>query len=92
MMKWVRGNEHTHMLLVCVCAQSCLTPWTVAHQAPLSMEFSRQEYWNGLLFPSPGDLPRPGIKPMSPMSPALVGRSFTTVPPGKPHAVRENIN
>ena len=47
-------------------AKSCLTletPWTVAHQAPLSMRFSRQEYWNGLPFPSPGDLPHPGIKP-----------------------------
>ena len=42
------------------------TPWTVAHQAPLSMEFSRQEYWSGLPCPSPGDLPDPGIKPGSP--------------------------
>ena len=41
-------------------------PWTVAYQAPPSMEFSRQEYWSGLLFPSPGDLPDPGIKPRSP--------------------------
>ena len=42
------------------------TPWTVAYQAPLSMGFSRQEYWSGLPFPSPGDLPDPGIKPGSP--------------------------
>ena len=42
------------------------TPWTVAYQAPLSIEFSRQEYWSGLPFPSPGDLPDPGIKPRSP--------------------------
>ena len=42
------------------------TPWTVAHQAPQSMEFFRQEYWSGLPFPSPGDLPNPGIKPGSP--------------------------
>ena len=42
------------------------TPWTVAHQAPLSMGFSRQEYWRVLPFPSPGDLPNPGIEPMSP--------------------------
>ena len=42
------------------------TPWTVAYQDPLSMGFSRQEYWSGLLFPSPGDLPDPGIKPGSP--------------------------
>ena len=50
-------------------AQSCPTlcdPWTVAHQAPLSMGFSRQEYWSGLPFPSPGDLPNPGIEPRSP--------------------------
>ena len=44
----------------------CATPWTVVHQAPLSMEFSRQEYWSGQLFPSPGDLPDPEIKPQSP--------------------------
>ena len=42
------------------------TPWTVAHQAPPSMKFSRQEYWSGLPFPSPGDLPNPGIEPLSP--------------------------
>ena len=50
-------------------AKSCLTlatPWAVAHQAPLSMGFSRQEYWSGLPFPSPGDLPDPGIQPRSP--------------------------
>ena len=57
---------------MCVCAkslQSCLTlcePRTVARQAPLSMRFSRQEYWSGLLCPSPGDLPNPGIEPRSP--------------------------
>ena len=56
-------------------------PWTVAHQAPLSMGFSRQEYWSGLPFPSPGDLPQKGIKPMSP---ALAGRFFTSEPHGKP--------
>ena len=60
------------------------TLWTVAHQAPLSMEFSRQEYWSGLPFPTPGYLPDWGIKPISLMSPALTGRFFTTVPPGKP--------
>ena len=55
--------------------------WTVAHQAPLSMEFPRQEYWNRLPFSSPGDLPDPGIELTSP---ALAGRFFTTEPPGKP--------
>ena len=55
------------------------TPWTIAHQAPLSMEFSRQEYWSGLLFSTPGDLPNPGIKTMSFKSPILVGRFFITL-------------
>ena len=49
------------------CVQLFATPWTVAYQAPQSMGFSRQEYWSGLPFPSPGDLPDPGIKPRSPM-------------------------
>ena len=70
----------------CSVAQSCLfeTPWTVAHQVPLSLEFSRQEYWSELLFPPPGDLRDPGIEPVSPTSPALAGRFFTTELPGKP--------
>ena len=61
-----------------------VTPWTVAHQARLSMGFSRQEFWSGLPYPSPGDLPHPGIKPESPASPGLAGWSFITEPPGKP--------
>ena len=60
------------------------TPWTVALQAPLSMGVSRHEYWSGLPCPPPGDLPNPGIEPMSLVSPALAGGFFTTVPPGKP--------
>jgi len=70
------------------------TPWTVAHQAPLFMGLSRQEYWSGLPFPSAGNLPNPEIKPTFPMSPALAGVLlglvclfvclFTTEPPGKP--------
>ena len=56
-------------------------PWTVAYQASLSMGFSRQEYWSGLPFPSPGDLPDSGIKPGSP---ALEGDALTSEPPGKP--------
>ena len=52
--------------------------WTVAHQAPLSMEFSRQEYWSGLPFPPPGDLPDQEIKPVSLTSPALAEGFFTT--------------
>ena len=68
-------------MCVHVCVQSCLTlqpPWTVPRQAPLSLEFSRQEYWNKLPFPTPGDLPNPGIKTVSLMPPALAGGFFTT--------------
>ena len=57
--------------------------WTVAHLAPLSMGFSRQEYWSGLPYPPAGDLPDPGIKPAFCASPALAGGFFTTVPPVK---------
>ena len=60
------------------------TLWTVAHQDPLSMEFSRQEYWSGLLFPTPGDLLDPGIKLWSLASPALADGFFTTQYPGSP--------
>ena len=55
--------------------------WTAAHQTPLAMVFSKQEYWSGLPSPPPGDLPNPEI---APASPALAGRFFTTEPPGKP--------
>ena len=65
------------------CVQLFVTPWTVAHQAPLSMGFSRQEYWNGLPFPSPGNLPDPGIKPGSP---AVQADSLPFVPSGKTYA------
>ena len=75
---------------VCVCArvlsrvQLSETPWTVVHQAPLSMGFCRQEHCSGLLFLLPGDLSNPGIKPTSLACPALAEDFFTTVPPGKP--------
>ena len=73
---------HLNMPLCACChfshVQLFATPWTVAHQAPVSMGFSRQEYWRGLPFPPPGDLPAPGIKHASPVSPALVGRFLTT--------------
>ena len=61
--------------------QLFVTPWTVVHQAPLSMGFHRQEYWSGLPFPSPGDLPGPGIEPIFP---TLTSEFFTTEPAGKP--------
>ena len=59
-------------------SHSLRLPWTVTHQAPLSMGLPRQNYWNGLPFPPPGDLPDPGIEPSSLMSPALADRFFTT--------------
>ena len=61
-----------------------VTPWTIALQAPLFMGFSRQEYWSGLPFPSPGDLLELELEPSSLVSPALAGGFFTTAPPGKP--------
>ena len=61
--------------------QPFATPWTVARQAPLSMGFSRQEYWSGLPFPSRGDIPDPGIEPGSPVFQA---DALTSEPPGKP--------
>ena len=76
-------------LSVCVCVLllSCVqffaTLWTVAHQGSLSMDFSREEYWSGLPFPTPGDLPDPGIQTMTLVSSALAGGFFTAVPPGK---------
>ena len=78
-------------MFMCACMLSCLvifgsfeTPWTVAHQAPLLMGLSKQEYWNELLFPPPGDLPYPGSKSASLKSPALAGNFFTNKPPQKP--------
>ena len=62
------------------CVQLFVTPWTVTRQF---MGFTRQEYWSGFPYPPPGDLPDPGIEPVSPASPALAGDFFTTAPPGK---------
>ena len=67
-----------HALSCSVVSNSFATPWSVACQAPLSMGFSRQEYWSELPFPSPGTLPDPGIKPTSLVSPAMAGRFLTT--------------
>ena len=66
------------------CVQLSAIPWTVAHQAPLSIGISRQEYWNGLPYLPSRDLPDPRIEPVSPSSPALGGRFFAIEPPGKP--------
>ena len=75
---WVRKilwrKERLPTAVVLSHVQLFATPWTVARKAPVSMEFSRQEFWSGLPFPSPGDLPDPGTKPKPP---ALAGRFFT---------------
>ena len=89
------GDFESHCFEYCACVRVCMpscfsqvrlsvTLWTVACQAPLSVGFSRQEYWSGVPFPLSGDLPNPGIKSISLESPALVGGFFTTEPPGKP--------
>ena len=77
-----RNSLRSNALLVlpmcvgCLVVSDSVTPWTIPCQAPLFMEFSRQEYWSGLPFPSPGDLPDPGIEPELPVFPALAGRIF----------------
>ena len=83
-----------HSLRVTISSYACLwvlshirlfaTPWTAAHQTPLSMGFPQQGYYSRLPFPSPWDLPGPGIEPVSSGSPALADRFFTAEPPGKP--------
>ena len=78
---------NTSSLYSCLVTKLCLTlatPWTVAHQAPLFRELWKQEYWRGLPFPSPGDLPNPGIETASP---ALAGRFFATEPLGKQYII-----
>ena len=82
----IHGNTERYtffLSLLCEllsCVRLFVTPRTAAYQAPLSVGFSREEYWSGLPFPPPGNLPNPGIKPASP---TLAGRFFTTEPPGK---------
>ena len=68
-----------------------MTPWHIAHQAPQSMELPRQENWSGITFPSPGHLPDSGTEPVSPESPALIGRFSTAEPPGKPPACNSSV-
>ena len=70
------------------CVRLFVTLWTVSHKAPLSTEFFRQEYWSGLPCPPPGDLPNPGIKLVSPASPALQVDSLPTEPLGKLFCLR----
>ena len=73
----------TDLEFLCSAVSYSVILWTVAGQAPLSMEFSRQEYWSGLPFPTPGDLLDPGVKPSSLASPALAEGFLTSVPLGK---------
>ena len=75
------SSKTLRCMLTLSCVRLFLTPWTVAHQVPLSMEFSMQESWSRLPCPPPGDLLDPGIKPMSP---ALEVDSLPTEPLGKP--------
>ena len=92
--EWLQFNKPgSECVCVCVCvcvyarsgvSDSLRPPWTVAHQASLYMGFSRQEYWSGLPFPTPGDLSDPGIEPTSLVPSTLAGRFFTTNPPRKP--------
>ena len=85
-----KHKQHQDMIMNVGLYQSTYTitlfvmPRTVAHQAPLSLEFSRQEYWSELPFPSPEDLPNPGIEPRSP---ALQADSLPSEPSGKPHTI-----
>ena len=77
-------NEVTLPTKLLSLVQLFVIPWTAAYQAPLSMEFSRQEYWSGLPFPSPGDLPDPGIEPGSPASQA---DALPSEPPEEPQVL-----
>ena len=82
--KFQLETYRTNLLFSREVMSDFVTPWTVAYQAALSMGFSRQEYCSELPFPTSEDLPNPGIKPTSLVSPALAGGFFTIVPPGKP--------
>ena len=86
-LKKLNTKKPNNPIKKCACTShsvvsDSLIPWTVTHQTTLSMEFSRQEYWSGLPFPSPGDLPNPGTKPRSS---ALQADSLSSEPPGKPN-------
>ena len=86
MYKKVHYSVIVAMVLSLSCVQLFVTPWTIIHKAPLSMGFPRQEYWSGLPFPPPGDLPDPGIKPGSP---ALQANSLPTEPRASPWCYRQ---
>ena len=79
-----QGTKTGKQVGILLHAKLCPTPCDPMDQTPLSMGFPKQEYWSGLPFPSPGDLPDPGIELLSPVSPALAGGFFTPEPPEKP--------
>ena len=83
------GNIYTLVVSSLSRVRLFATPWTVAYEAPPSMGFSRQEYWSGLPFPSPGDLPDPGIEPRSP---AVQADALPSKPPGKRTAIQKTIS
>ena len=82
----MRVSSFVFVLGRSVMSDSFETPWTVDCQAPLTMEFSTQEYWSGVPFPTPGDLPDPGMEPVSLAPPAVACGLFTTGPPGESYA------
>ena len=84
-------GEHSEDLCALSRVWFFATPWTVAHQAPLSLGIPRQEHWSGLPYPPPEDLPDSGIEPESPACPALQADSLPTEPPGKPCLYRINL-
>ena len=87
-----KAADNLHCIFSCFsCVQLCATPWTIAHQAPLSTGFSRQEYWSGLPFPPPGDLLDSGIELAPLMSPALAGGFFTTSAAWETHTERASL-
>ena len=80
------------MCLLAQPVQLFATLWTAACQAPVSMGFPKHEYWSGLLFPPPGDLPHQGTELLTPVSPALAGSFFTSALPGKPQLGRIGLS
>ena len=91
--QWAYETHYFYILITQCCSlvamsNSFETPWTAAHRAPLCVKFSRQEYWSALPFPAPGDLPDPGIKPMSP---ACHRDSLPMIQQSKPHLLNKTI-
>ena len=90
MLSWKKKKKRTYVCeksesVSCLVVSDPVTPWTVPTSPPLSMEFSRQEYWRGLPYSTPGNLPDPGIRLMPPASPALQADFFTSEPLRRPY-------